>query len=205
MKGKHAHTTYGSVFSWTRSTWQRYYPRQHDMLRAGSWERREALGLCAQQKWFFRHWYLMEGEEPGTAAISRAPPHMEAIRSNGVLRQFPQSKRNHWNSSPSLSSPSVLLLLAQARSSTPSSCRPSLVLIIISSSAAVPRWWLEPLKVLLQISRQKKKCPCGAVYLPGFDFQIPFSTAAEINYHPPLHLKVYYSYQARTSYLFSFH
>lgn len=80
---------------------------------AQSWERQEALGLCAQQKWYFRHWYLMEGQELGTTAISRAPLHMEAIISNGVLRQFPQSKRNHWNSYPSLSSPSVLLLLVQ--------------------------------------------------------------------------------------------
>lgn len=93
---------------------------------AQSWKRREALGPCAQQKWLFRHWYLMEGEEPSTTAISRAPPHMEAIISNGILRQFPQSKRNHWNSYPSLSSPSVLLLLAQACSRTPfSSPRPS--------------------------------------------------------------------------------
>lgn len=60
---------------------------------AQSWERQEALGLCAQQKWFLRHWYLMEGEEPSTTAISRALPHMEAIISNGVLRQFPQLKK----------------------------------------------------------------------------------------------------------------
>lgn len=54
---------------------------------AQSWERQEALVLCAQQKLFFRHWYLMEGEEHGT--IARASLHMEAITSNCALRLYP--------------------------------------------------------------------------------------------------------------------
>lgn len=67
------------------------------LLSTAAWhaqrERQEALGLCALQKLCFRHWYLMEGEELSPAAIAKAPPHMEAITSNGVLRQFPQSKK----------------------------------------------------------------------------------------------------------------
>lgn len=104
----------------------------------------EERGPEPQQKWFFRHWYLMEGAESSTTAISSAPPHMEAIISNGVLGQFPQSKRNHWNSYNCLSSSSVLLLLVRALQRY---ANQSLVFIIISSSAAVPGSRLDTLKV----------------------------------------------------------
>lgn len=128
-------TQHMEVFSSTRTTWQ-HYPQQHDALKAGR-GRRLWLSVSKRND-FFRHWYLMEGEESSTAAILRAPPHVEAIISNGVLRQFPYSKRNHWNSYPSLSPPSLLLLLTQACCSAPSPCPRSLILIIISFSAAVP-------------------------------------------------------------------
>lgn len=121
---------------------------------AQSWE--EDLGLSVQQKWLFWHWYLMEEEEPCTTAILRAPSHVEAIISNGVLRQFPYSKRNHWTSYPSLSPPSLPLLLAQACCSAPSPCPQSLTLIIISFSAAMP-------SSRSYFKFQDKKFPCGAV------------------------------------------
>lgn len=130
---------------------------------------------------FFDSGIWWRGKKPYATVISRAPPHMEAITSNGVLRQFPQSKRNHWNSYPCLFLSSVLLLLAEACSSAPSSC---LISIIISFSAAVPRSWLDTVKVLFQISRQK--CPCGEVYLTGIDFHIPFSATAELIIMPCL-------------------
>lgn len=79
-------------FPWTRSTWQCYYPRH---WHAPSWER--LRGLCAPQKWFSRHWYLMEQQEHSSTDISRAALHMEAIKSNAVLRHFPQPRRNHQN------------------------------------------------------------------------------------------------------------
>lgn len=151
------------------------------MLRAGRASRLWVSVLNRND--FFRHWYLMEGEEASTTAISRAPPHMEAIISNGVLRQFPQSNRNHWNSYPSLSSRSVFLLLALACSSALSSCLRSLMLIIISFSAAVPSWWLGSQGLISNF--KTKNCPCVAVYLPGFDFQIPLSTTARLIIMPP--------------------
>ena len=65
--------------------------------------------------------------------------------------------------------------------------------------------WLEALKVLFEVSRPKKppqkRSSCDAAYLPGFDFQIP-STTAELIIKP-------YPYKSLVvtsiSYLFIFH
>lgn len=56
---------------------------------------------------------------------------------------------NHRNSYPGFSSLSV-------SSAGHAACPLTLILIIISFSAALPSWWLEALKVLLGVAREKK-------------------------------------------------
>lgn len=126
-------------FSWTRSTWSHYYPQQHDML--GDERRGGSASLCLTER-IFSQCYLMEGEEHST--ISRAPPHMEAITSNWALQL-------HRSRNESLKFLSRLLLSAGH-----AACPLTLILIIISFSAALPSWWLEALKVLLWVAREKK-------------------------------------------------
>lgn len=81
------------------------------MLSAG----RGSRALALWNDFFFKPLVSDGGRgAPATTAIWRAAPHMEAITSNSVLRQFSHLKRNQWNSYPGLFlfPLSVLLLLA---------------------------------------------------------------------------------------------
>lgn len=143
---------------------------------AQSWERQGSLVVCAQQKWIFlRRQYLMEGEEHCT--ISRASPHMEAITSNGAPRLSPQSE---WNQKKILSqsllsvrSPAICPGMQRFMSADP---HLNHYFFLCSSAQSMIRGS----QGLISSFKMKKKSSCGAVYLPGFDFQIPLSTTAEL-------------------------